>query len=77
MSGFYYEIYPAMHVGGGPAPEIYSVEQQNMDAREASLRIANDNTRTMIKFMELGDWLPRSPATHPEEAYGSLVNQRV
>jgi len=73
--GFHYDIYPVFRIGGGPEPEVYPVEQQNLDALQASLRIQARNRRTTEAFMALGAWGPVNVTlAPPENGSGAVVN---
>lgn len=73
--GFYYDVYPAFRIGGGPEPEVYSVEQQNLDAFIASQRVKATNQRITQAFMALGAWGPVNVSSTPaENGSGAVIN---
>ncbi len=75
--GFYYDIYPSMRIGGGPAREIYPVEQQNLDALQASLRVQATNASITRQYQEMGIWGPSELPRNIVEANGGGIINRM
>lgn len=76
IEGFYYDIYPPMRIGGGPAREIYPVEQQNLDALEGSLRVQAGNARITQEYQRMGIWGPTElPRNIVEANEGRIFNR--